>query len=178
MNSKWLAFIPPVLFLALGLAFYVSLSREEPNALPSMLAGKPAPQLVVTPLEGYRTPTQEDIDAPGVKLVNFWASWCPPCRAEHPTLMKLADEGYEIIGINQNDEVPNAVGFLKNLGDPFISVGRDAKGRHSLDWGVYGLPETFVVDGNGDIVLRYAGPITSRILDQKIRPALEAAKAR
>jgi len=137
MNSKWLAFIPPVLFLALGLAFYVSLSREEPNALPS----------------------------PGVKLVNFWASWCPPCRAEHPTLMKLADEGYEIIGINQNDEVPNAVGFLKNLGDPFISVGRDAKGRHSLDWGVYGLPETFVVDGNGDIVLRYAGPITSRILD-------------
>ena len=176
MNAKWLAFLPPVLFAALGVAFYVSLSRDEPDALPSVLAGKPAPQLAVTPLEGYRTPTDEDIAAPEVKLVNFWASWCPPCRAEHPVLMKLAEEGIEIVGINQNDAPDNARGFITNLGNPYVAIGQDRNGRHSIDWGVYGLPETFVVDANGAIVFRHAGPVTSRILEEKLRPAMEAAR--
>lgn len=175
MNSKWLAFLPPLLFAGLGVAFYVGLSRDDPDALPSVLAGKPAPQLEITPLAGYRTPTQEDIDAPSVKLVNFWASWCPPCRAEHPTLMRLAEEGVEIIGINQNDQPANATGFIANLGNPYVAIGQDRNGRHSIDWGVYGLPETFVLDADGEIVYRFAGPVTARILAEKIRPAMEAA---
>lgn len=178
MNARWLALLPPLMFAALGVAFYVGLSREEPDALPSVLAGKPAPVLNVTPLEGYRLPTQEDIVAPGVKLVNFWASWCPPCRAEHPTLMALASSGVEIVGINQNDAPANAQGFIANLGNPYVAVGQDRNGRHSIDWGVYGLPETFVLDADGQIVFRFAGPITKRILEEKIRPVMEAAAAR
>lgn len=178
MKINWLALLPPVLFAGLGLAFYVGLSREDPDALPTALAGKPAPALAITPLEGYRTPTQEDIDAPVVKLVNFWASWCPPCRAEHPTLMNLAAEGVEIIGINQNDQPANATGFITNLGNPYVAIGQDRTGRHSIEWGVYGLPETFVLDAAGQIVYRFAGPVTSRVLAEKIRPAMEAAAAR
>jgi cytochrome c biogenesis protein CcmG/thiol:disulfide interchange protein DsbE len=113
-----------------------------------------------------------------VKLVNFWASWCAPCRVEHPKLEELAAEGLPIYGVNYKDEPDKALAFLAELGDPYAGIGADAGGRMGLDWGLYGVPETFVIDGDGTVVLRFAGPITQSVLDTTIRPAIEAAQAR
>jgi len=112
-----------------------------------------------------------------VKMVNYWASWCAPCRVEHPALMKLAEDGLPIYGVNYKDDADNALGFLAELGDPYTGIGQDAKGKMALDWGVYGIPETFIVDGEGTILLRYAGPMTKRVIEAKIMPVLEEALA-
>ncbi|MGD9865764.1 MAG: DsbE family thiol:disulfide interchange protein, partial [Pseudodonghicola sp.] len=112
------------------------------------------------------------------KLVNFWASWCAPCRVEHPNLAALAAEGVEILGVNYKDDAAKAGAFLAELGDPYAALGRDPEGRMALDWGVYGVPETYVIDGKGTILMRFAGPVTQRVIDEKLRPVLErAAKA-
>ena len=110
-----------------------------------------------------------------VTLVNYWASWCAPCRLEHSQLMQLDGEGVAILGVNYKDDTAKALDFLHELGDPYEGIGVDRAGRTALDWGVYGVPETFVVDGNGVVVLRFAGPITAGILKSRIRPAIEAA---
>ncbi len=110
-----------------------------------------------------------------MKLVNFWASWCAPCRAEHPNLDKLAGEGVTILGVNYKDDPEKALKFLGELGNPFKAVGADSQGRTGLDWGIYGVPETFVVDGSGKVVLRFAGPLTQAVIEQTIRPALSGA---
>ncbi len=111
-----------------------------------------------------------------MKLVNFWASWCGPCRAEHPSLARLAAEGVPIYGINYKDEPEKALGFLGELGNPYAGIGADPAGRTAIDWGLYGVPETFVIDGEGRILLRFAGPITERSLASDIRPAIAAAR--
>ena len=116
------------------------------------------------------------MEEPGPKLVNFWASWCAPCRVEHPQLMALQDEGLPIYGVNYKDDADKARAFLEELGDPFEGVGADDAGRMALEWGVYGVPETFVLDGDGTVLLRFAGPITDVILEKRIRPALEQAR--
>ena len=110
-----------------------------------------------------------------VKLVNYWASWCAPCRAEHPNLEALSDEGIPVYGINYKDKLDNAGAFLTELGDPYEGIGRDEQGRMALDWGLYGVPETYVIDGEGTVILRFAGPITQRVIESTIRPALEKA---
>jgi cytochrome c biogenesis protein CcmG/thiol:disulfide interchange protein DsbE len=107
--------------------------------------------------------------------VNFWASWCAPCRAEHPILVDLAAEGIPVHGVNVRDDPAKALAFLAELGNPYATVGADRTGRAALAWGTYGVPETFVLDGAGRVVLRYAGPITREILEQTIRPGLAAA---
>ena len=112
-----------------------------------------------------------------VKLVNFWASWCAPCRVEHPNLQTLADEGLTVYGVNYKDKSANALGFLEELGDPYNAIGADEAGRMALNWGLYGVPETYVIDASGKIVLRFAGPITESILESTIRPAIEEAKS-
>ncbi len=171
-----LAFIPPVIFLGLASLFYFNLGKEGARNLPSTMIGRQAPELNIVKLRDDPAPTAADLTAPGVKLVNFWASWCVPCRAEHPFLMEIANSGIKIIGINYKDSNENGRGFLAELGDPFYKVGADLAGRTGIDWGVYGIPETFVVDGTGKILLRNPGPINRRIYEEKILPVIKAAQ--
>lgn len=173
--ARWLLFLPPLLFAGLAALFWVGMHRDDPEALPSTLEGRAAPAVQVEPLGDGPVVTDAILRAPGVKLVNFWASWCAPCRVEHPLLKVLAEEGVPIYGINYKDDPAKALGFLAELGNPFAGVGADASGRMGLNWGLYGVPETFVIDGAGKVVLRYAGPITAAILDSTIRPAIARA---
>jgi cytochrome c biogenesis protein CcmG, thiol:disulfide interchange protein DsbE len=169
--------LPPLIFAVFALVAYLGLRRDNPDELPSALTGKPAPSLErLTPLGDGEPPTDADLAAPGVKLVNFWASWCAPCRAEHPMLERLADAGITIHGVNYKDGAEKARGFLAELGDPFARLGADATGRTGLDWGLYGVPETFVIDGEGRVVLRHAGPITEQVLERRLHPAMAAAE--
>ncbi|WP_135506358.1 DsbE family thiol:disulfide interchange protein [Roseovarius aestuariivivens] len=167
---------PPVLFALLAGVFYVGMMRDNPDELPSALEGRPAPAVQVTALDGKAGFADSDLRSGGVKLVNFWASWCAPCRVEHPHLETLAAEGIPIYGVNYKDKPANALKFLEELGDPYAAIGADAQGRMALDWGLYGVPETYVIDADGTIVLRFAGPITQRVMDGQIRPAIEKAR--
>lgn len=171
-----LVYLPPLLFVALAALFAGGMFREDPDALPSVLVGRAAPSLDVAPLAGLPVLDASRLASDGPKIVNFWASWCAPCRVEHPQLMALAEEGVPVFGVNYKDDPEKAVGFLEELGDPYTAVGTDASGRVALEWGVYGVPETYVVDGDGNVVLRFAGPVTESILENRIRPAIEAAR--
>jgi len=170
---KPLMILPPVAFAGLALAFWMGMQNGD-QALPSTMEGREAPAVTVVALGAEPMVTQEDLRAPGVKLVNFWASWCQPCRAEHPMLDALAREGVVIHGINYKDDAAAALGFLKEMGNPYAKIGAD-NGRMAIDWGVYGVPETYVIDGEGKVVLRWAGPITADVLERTIRPAIAQA---
>lgn len=176
--GRWLLALPPVLFAGLALLFVLGMGREDPDALPSALVGRPAPAVVLTPLGGKPAWGDAELRAGEVTLVNFWASWCAPCRAEHPILTELAAEGITVLGVNYKDPADKAQAFLAELGNPYARIGADAEGRMALDWGLYGVPETFVVAGDGTVVLRFAGPITRQELERRIRPALAEAAAR
>ena len=170
---SWLAFLPPILFAAIAGGFYWGL-KHGTDELPSALAGASAP--------GFDLQKLGDKPLPGdltgeVRLVNFWASWCAPCRAEHPHLMDLSAEGIEIVGVNYKDRPEQALGFLDELGDPYAGVGADPTGRNGIEWGLYGVPETFVINPDGEIVLRFPGPVTADVMRTRIRPAIEAAAA-
>ncbi len=169
-----LALLPPVIFAAIAGLFFGGMFRDDPDALPSNFVGAPAPPVAVEPIPGFTPFTEALLTAPGSKIVNFWASWCAPCRVEHPQLMALKAEGLPIYGVNYKDDPIKAKRFLDELGDPFEGVGADKAGRMAIDWGVYGVPETFVIDGDGKVVLRFAGPVTETILEKRIRPALNA----
>ncbi|MFP3383176.1 DsbE family thiol:disulfide interchange protein [Tritonibacter sp. SIMBA_163] len=167
--------LPVVVFAGfVGLAF-VGMGREDPENLPSAREGKAAPAVALSEFPGKESFDNETLRDGEVKLVNYWASWCGPCRAEHPSLTALSEEGVAIYGVNYKDQLGNAQSFLEELGDPYAGVGRDENGRMALDWGLYGVPETYVIDGEGTIVLRFAGPITAKVLEQTIRPAMEKA---
>lgn len=167
--------LPPVLFAGLALVFFLGMQREDPDALPSARQGQEVPPLTVETLAGYPGFDDGKLREPGAKLVNFWASWCAPCRAEHPNLEVLAAEGVTIYGVNYKDKPDNAAGFLEELGNPYTAIMADSSGRTGIDWGTYGVPETFVIDGKGKIVLRFAGPITERVIDSTIKPAIAEA---
>ncbi|PCJ09394.1 MAG: DsbE family thiol:disulfide interchange protein [Rhodobacteraceae bacterium] len=167
----------PVLVFAgfIGLAL-VGMMRDDPDSLPSAREGQPAPPVVLTAFPGKPGFDDATLRDGKVKLVNYWASWCAPCRIEHPNLQALLDEGIDIYGINYKDQLANAASFLNDLGAPYTAIGRDEKGRMALDWGVYGVPETYVIDGEGTIILRHAGPLTARVIEKTLRPALERAR--
>jgi len=171
--------LPLIVMLALVGVFAASLNRD-PNYIPSVLIDKPAPTFTLAGIEGIGTPGFDTAALKGeVSVVNVFASWCVPCRAEHPLLVTLKQRsGAKLVGINQKDAPENARQFLANLGNPYDAIGADNSGRVSIDWGVYGVPETFVVDRNGVITYKHIGPMTARSLEQSVLPAIEAAKAR
>jgi cytochrome c biogenesis protein CcmG/thiol:disulfide interchange protein DsbE len=171
----WLALVPPVAFAALAGLFLGGMYRDDPDALPSALVGQMAPSVPETALGGTEPFTADVLTDGKVKLVNYWASWCAPCRVEHPQLLTLAEEGLPIYGINYKDDAAKALAFLDELGNPYTGVVADEFGRKAIDWGVYGVPETFVIDGDGRIVLRFAGPVTEVIMEKRIRPAIAGA---
>ncbi|HUF87872.1 MAG TPA: DsbE family thiol:disulfide interchange protein [Thermohalobaculum sp.] len=169
----------PVLGAAAVLAvFLLGLQREDGGReLPSALIGKPMPEFALPPLyAGEPGLSTADMKAPGVKLVNVWASWCVPCRAEHPMIERLAEMGLTVHGLNYKDGAEGAKKFLAELGNPYARIGADRSGRVGIDWGVYGVPETFVIDGEGRIVYKHIGPIQGSDIDRKILPAVEKAQ--
>ncbi len=167
---------PVLAVMGLVAVFGFGLFREGGDDLKSTLIAKPAPEFDLPSLrEGEPNFTTADLTGPGVKLVNIWASWCGPCRVEHPELEKLAAAGHRLYGVNYKDDPDNARKFLAALGDPFTRIGADEKGRTAIDWGVYGVPETFVIDGEGRIAYKHIGPIQNDDLETKILPAIKAA---
>lgn len=180
---RWLMFAPLAVFAALVLLFLFRLFAGDPSKLPSALIGKPAPLLTLAAVEGL---TQDGRAVPGFGpaelqtgrpvLVNVFASWCAPCHQEHPFLMELARDGrLRILGLNYKDKPENARRFLGRLGNPYVAVGVDPDGRNAIEWGVYGVPETFLVDGKGIIVFKHVGPLTPEIIRDRLGPAIRAA---
>jgi cytochrome c biogenesis protein CcmG/thiol:disulfide interchange protein DsbE len=175
--------VPVIAFFVLAGLFAYALRAGDPSKLPSALIGKPAPETTLLPLEGL---TEQDRPVPGfstaagagkVRVVNFWASWCVPCVQEHPLLVELKTRsGIEIHGINYKDTAAAARRFLGRYGNPYTSVGVDENGRAGIEWGVYGMPETFVLNAKGEIVYKHVGPITPDSLTRKVLPAIEAAR--
>lgn len=163
--------LPPIVFAALATTFFVGM-QDGDDSLPSTRIGKTAPPLMVEPLGDLPVFSHEQFADGNVKLVNFWASWCAPCRAEHPNLDALAAEGLPIYGINYKDKPENALAFLDELGSPYVGMGTDETGRNAITWGVYGVPETYLIDGNGVVLHRFAGPLTQRSIAADLRPLL------
>lgn len=181
--SRLFVFVPLLVFLALaGLFLTQLLSGRDIAEIPSALLGEAAPATKLPPLEGSGLPGIDSAAFAGkVTLVNVWASWCAPCREEHPVLLALsADKRFAIAGLNYKDKPENARRFLGDLGNPFAAIGVDETGRTAIDWGVYGVPETFLVGRDGKILFKHVGPLTSQsaaeILLPRIEQALAAAK--
>ncbi|WP_323784732.1 DsbE family thiol:disulfide interchange protein [Thalassovita sp.] len=166
---------PPLIFAALAVMFWIGMGRDNPDELPTALAGKEAPAVQIAPLGDLPEFDDASLRDGKVKLVNFWASWCAPCRVEHPNLEKLKEQGITIYGVNYKDKPGNALGFLDELGNPYAAIGADKEGRMGLNWGVYGVPETYVIDGAGRIIMRHAGPITQRAIDGGLGAAIAEA---
>jgi len=170
-------------FLGLAAIFWIGLSGN-PSEIPSVLVNKPVPEFSLPPVPGLMRGgqpvpgfTSPDLKDGKVSVVNVWASWCAPCRQEHPLLMALAQRSdIRLVGINQKDASENATRFLGTLGQPFAAVGADETGRVSLDWGVYGVPETFIVDGQGIIRFKWIGALTEAGIRDVLLPEIEKAK--
>ncbi|MYZ49311.1 DsbE family thiol:disulfide interchange protein [Propylenella binzhouense] len=172
-RSLWVL-LPLLGFLALALLFYMRLGEGDPSRIPSALINKPVPDFSLPPIESGEGLSGEMLQS-GVFLVNIWASWCAPCRAEHPLLVELAkDARFKVVGINYKDLPENAQRFLGALGNPYELVGADRDGRAAIDWGVYGVPETFIVR-DGIIVHKFIGPLSRETVATDLVPALERA---
>ncbi|OYR27363.1 disulfide interchange protein CycY [Brucella pseudogrignonensis] len=178
-----MALLPLLIFVALAAVFAVQLlSGKDSSTIPSALIGKDAPQTSLPAVEGL---TRDGAPVPGLNsedfkgkltLVNVWGSWCVPCRQEHPLLMEIAkDERIRVVGLNYKDQPENARRFLGDLGNPFAAVGADRAGRSAIEWGVYGVPETFLVDKDGKIVYKHVGPFTPESVKNDLMPAVAKA---
>jgi cytochrome c biogenesis protein CcmG, thiol:disulfide interchange protein DsbE len=176
MNDRWKKAIPAVLFVAIAAFLYVALAGD-PKRIPSVLIGKPAPEFNLPAVAGINVPGLASSDLKGhVTLVNVWASWCAPCREEQPLLLELAKRtDIRLVGINNKDEAANARDFLGSMGNPFSAIGADPTGRATIDFGTYGVPETFLVDANGIIRFKIIGGITPQMLNTQL--PIEIAKA-
>ena len=172
-SRRLILVLPVVAFMALAMIFALGLTRN-PAEIPSVLIGEPVPQFTLPPVKG-RTLGIASADLKGeVSLVNVFASWCVACRYEHPFFMQLKAQGVvPIHGINYKDKPDDAAEWLDTMGDPYTRTGADIDGRVSIDWGVYGVPETFVVDRQGRIAYKQIGPIDRQVLDQTILPLIE-----
>lgn len=175
--GKVLLAIPLVLMAGLAGLFFSGMARDNPNDLPSVFLNQPAPAIEQAALPGIPAPVQADLAGGQVTVVNFWASWCPPCRAEHPTLKELAAEGVQVIGVNMMDREADALAFLEEEGNPFVKIAFDPKGKIRLEWGVTAPPETFIINGKGEVVFRFIGPLVGDDYLQRFRPELDKALA-
>lgn len=181
-RMRLLVLLPLLVFLGLAGLFFYRLGAGDPALLPSALIGRPAPQTDLPPLDGL---TRDGAPVPGlatanfkgaVSIVNVWASWCVPCHDEVPFLHKLGgDKRVRLIGINYKDQSDNARRFIGRYGNPFAAVGTDAAGRASIDWGVYGVPETFLIGRDGKIAYKLIGPINEGNFASQLMPAIEKA---
>jgi cytochrome c biogenesis protein CcmG, thiol:disulfide interchange protein DsbE len=184
LRRQLVVFIPLAFFLALAVLFYVRLGDDDPSRIPSALIGHPAPDVSLPPLpglerDGKALPGIAASDFQGaVTVVNVWASWCVPCRDEAPLLMQLADDRrVRVVGINYKDEADNARRFLGTFGNPFAAAGFDESGRAGIEWGVYGVPETFLVGRDGKIAFKLVGGINPDNLERTLKPEIEKALA-
>ncbi|RAI38584.1 DsbE family thiol:disulfide interchange protein [Rhodoplanes roseus] len=184
-GRRWLVLLPLLVFLGIAALFLYRLGAGDPSALPSALIGRPAP---ATELPGIAGLTRDGKPVPGlaaadlkggVTVFNVWASWCVPCRDEAPLLMRLAeDKRIRIVGLNYKDDPTNAIRFLERYGNPYAATGADSRGRAGIEWGVYGVPETFVLAPDGTVAYKLVGPITAQNLDTVLRPAIEKVLAK
>lgn len=184
-RRRVLVLLPLVVFGALAALFLTRLIEGDPSRVPSALIGRAVPAFELPPLEGLLRDgapvpglAAADLKTGKVTVVNVWASWCGPCRLEHPLLVALArDPRVEVVGINYKDTPENARRFLGALGNPFTRVGADQNGRVGIDWGVYGVPETFVVAGDGTIRHKHIGPLTAEAVATTLEAAIAGAAA-
>lgn len=186
-RSPLLFLVPLIIFGALAIVFGIGLFSGDKSKVPSALIGRIAPAITLAPLGGLQRDGQPvpafgnaDLAKGQATLVNVWASWCAPCRVEHPVLMGLADTDavkqgkVALVGINYKDEAENARRFLGALGNPFSAVGVDRAGRAAIEWGVYGVPETFVIGPDGRILEKHVGPIDQQAATRLLQRALKA----
>ena len=184
-RRSWLMALPLIAFAALTAVFWFRLGNGDPSRIPSALIGRPAPQTALPPLPGL---ADNGAPVPGldpavfkgkVSVVNVWASWCVPCHDEAPLLIKLGrDKRLQLIGINYKDAADNARRFLGRYGNPYGIVGVDGNGRAAIEWGVYGVPETFVVGREGTIVYKMVGPVTPENIDTVLKVEIDKALAK
>ena len=163
--KKQLLILPAIFFLLILLIFfYLLIIDRNPSELPSTLLDKNVPRFETVSLLKEKKFVSSDIFGKEIKLVNFFATWCKPCRDEHSYIKRFSNqEGIEVIGINYKDSTQKTIEWLKELGNPYSNVAVDKNGRIAIDWGVYGIPETFIVDSKGVIKYRHVGPITGKI---------------
>ena len=181
---RFIVLVPLILFIGLTTLFLVRLNAGDPSLIPSALIGHPIPQTTLPPVAGLK---RDDAAVPGldpasfngtVTVVNVWASWCVPCHDEAPLLMRLAqDSRLRLIGINYKDDADNARRFLGRYGNPFAAAGADHNGRAAIEWGVYGVPETFVIGRDARIAYKLVGPITPENFESTLKPQIEKALA-
>lgn len=175
---RWLVYAPLVVFLALAWLLFERLGAGDPASIPSVLIGQTAPPLNLPGLDGAPGLSDADLRAGHVSVVNVFGSWCEPCHEEHPNLMTLAADpelkkkGVAIYGVAQKDSDENVRRFLGAKGDPYAKVGLDKDDRAGIDWGVYGVPETFIVRGDGKLVFKLVGPISAGTLESEIKPQI------
>jgi len=179
MTRRLLFLLPALGFILIAGYFLWGLSSgRDPNFIPSTMISKPVPVFDLAPVAGVDLPglSDSDLKEGEVVLVNFFASWCVPCRAEHPYISALADDkGIPLYGINHRDKPEDAARWLAQLGNSYSKIGADP-GRAVVEWGVYGVPETFVVDGKGQIRYHHRGPLMPDIIEGELLPAIAAAK--
>jgi cytochrome c biogenesis protein CcmG, thiol:disulfide interchange protein DsbE len=183
-RHRLVVLVPLAIFLALAALFFIRLGTGDPSRIPSALIGHPAPDTNLPPVPGLERDgkpmpgiARADFDGQ-VTLVNVWASWCAPCHDEVPFLLRLAaDKRVRLVGINYKDDPDNARRFLGRYGNPFVASGADQNGRAAIEWGVYGVPETFLVGRDGRIAFKLVGPITAENIETMLKPSIEKAMA-
>jgi cytochrome c biogenesis protein CcmG, thiol:disulfide interchange protein DsbE len=177
--SRWVYTLPAIAFLVLAVFLFRSLFAPAPDIIPSALLDRPAPRLALPALDAKSAAfTRGDLASGHVSVINVFASWCAPCRTETAQLAALAGlPGVALYGLVQKDKPDAARAFLDEFGNPFARIARDDDGRASIEWGVYGVPETYVVDGKGIVRFKYVGALTDKVLAEQVLPVITRIKA-